>query len=106
MKVQNFAVKDIHHHGIYRKITPKTCKARIVYVAYSKVFVRISGLALASRQAKIVVFVFIDEVAFANATSLYASHQLVKFERVDVINLDVVVINFSPQKRVSHATTD
>ena len=67
---------------------------------------RISSLTLASRQSKVVVFVFIDEVAFANATSLYVSHQLVKFERVDIINFDVIIINFSSQKRVSHAASD
>ena len=65
-----------------------------------------AGFIFGSRQRKVEVFKFINEVVFAHTASADLRHQRVKFSRVDAVNLNVKVGYFFTEHRVANATAD
>ena len=59
-----------------------------------------------SRQRKVEVFKFINEVVFAHAASADLRHQGVKFSRLDTVNFNVKVGDFFTKHRVANAAAD
>ena len=66
----------------------------------------LAGFVFCSRQRKIEVFKFINEVVFTHAASADLRHQRVKFSRVDTVNFNVKVGYFFTEHRVANATAD